>query len=66
VDWSKSTSVIVVYALGILVIWKSKNLAIVAEKIATVYGKCRSAGSETSSPRPDSESVSCVFSSTMA
>ena len=44
-DTSKSTSGIVVYALGTLVIWKSKKQSIVAqstmqaEMIATAYGK---------------------------
>ena len=44
-DTSKSTSGIVVYALGTLVIWKSKKQSVVAqstmqaEMIATAYGK---------------------------
>jgi len=44
-DTSKSTSEIVVYALGTLLIWKSKQQSVVAqsttqgEMIATVYGK---------------------------
>jgi len=44
-DTSKSTSEIVVYALGTLVIWKSKKQSVVAqstmhaEMIATAYGK---------------------------
>jgi len=44
-DTSKSTLGIVVYALGTLVIWKSKKQSIVAqstmqaEMIATAYGK---------------------------
>jgi len=44
-DMSKSTSGIVVYALGTLVIWKSKKQSVVAqstmqaEMIATAYGK---------------------------
>ena len=45
VDTSKSTSGIIVYALGTLVIWKSKKQSVVAqstmqaEMIATAYGK---------------------------
>jgi len=45
IDTSKSTSGIVVYALGILIIWKSKKQTVVAqstmqaEMIATAYGK---------------------------
>jgi hypothetical protein len=44
-DTSKSTSGIVVYALGTLIIWKSKKQSVVtqstmqAEMIATAYGK---------------------------